>query len=713
MNQMIVTRLAITALLLTGLRTPATARAAADSAVVPGELRVDNTFVNIGVLWTITGDTDRDSAMTVEFRLPGDSTWRPAAPAMRAYPTTVIDGAPLGLNSWGASAMFLQPATVYEIRATLTDPDGGGDTRTFTTTTRAEPKANPNGAQRYVAPGTGSGDGSQANPFRGLQAAADAAQPGDVFNIAAGAYQPFTIAKSGTSSNPIVFRGAGTAVVNGAGATRGVVTLADGVSWVIIEALTIENGAWGVDAQGTTNIVIRGNTIRDVDFGIYNRREDHRERDQVVIGNTIVGRVAWPGAGIPSERGIDLRGSGNVVAYNSVRNFGDCISLQPLFGASYSNDVYGNDASFCVDDGIEIDYNYANTRVWRNRVTNARMGVSVQPIRGGPAYILRNALFNLEDNMIKLNNQPSGVFIFHNTSAKLGNGLSDPGVTWRNVQLRNNIVLGTRYAFEFTTARDEGFRDVDYNAWFTSHADGSAADPDFKWENVRYARLPDLQAIGVETHGMYAAPSHLVNAALPASATTAVAPGSRDLRLTAGAPEIDAGAVLPNVNDPFVSDDKPDIGAFEFGVVAPIYGPDAERVAGEPDWRTSTKSADRATAAVGQTVTYTIALRNTGAPFSETIVLSDTMPAALSLVTTSVSASGGAISVTVDGDAIVWRGVAPVMIRYSAIVNARPADNGTVVNTARFQPGTNRTAIALSAALIVGGRSAYLPLLKR
>ncbi|MFQ6048349.1 MAG: hypothetical protein ACE5K7_03185, partial [Phycisphaerae bacterium] len=39
------------------------------------------------------------------------------------------------------------------------------------------------------------------------------------------------------------------------------------------------------------------------------------------------------------------------------------------------------------------------------------------------------------------------------------------------------------------------------------------------------------------------------------------------------APEIDAGAVLPNINEPFVPDGQPDIGALEFGQPLPEYGP--------------------------------------------------------------------------------------------------------------------------------------------
>lgn len=345
---------------------------------------------------------------------------------------------------------------------------------------------------------------------------------------------------------------------------------------MILERLTIQNGEWGVDAQNTHDIVLRHNTIRNVANGILNRRDGNAEHNQTIRDNSIEGRLAWPGTGIPEEEGIDIRGDGNVVAYNRVRYFSDCISVYPTTGASYGNDAYGNDLSYCVDDALEIDYNQANVRVWRNRMMNSRMGVSVQPIRGGPAYIFRNEFFNLESNPIKMHNDTTGFWVIHNSGAKLGNGQGDDGAMWRNAVFRNNFFLGTRYAFEFTTAADEGFRDFDYNAWGTSRLEGNASDPYFKWDNVRYSRLADLQAIGVEVHGVAAGFTHVANAVLPVSWDVAAIPGSRNLQLMSDAPEINSGEVLSNLNDPFVSDSLPDMGAFEFGHILPGYGPRVE-----------------------------------------------------------------------------------------------------------------------------------------
>ncbi len=177
-----------------------------------------------------------------------------------------------------------------------------------------------------------------------------------------------------------------------------------------------------------------------------------------------------------------------------------------------------------------------------------------------------------------MNNRPSGFIVVHNTGAKHGNGHSDNSPPWRNAIFRNNLFLGTRYAFEFTTVATDGFRDFDYDAWGTTRAIGSPADPYFKWDNVRYDRLPDLQAIGVELNGVEAGFSDLVNAPLPPDWDQPAEPGSRDLRLVAGAPEIDAGETVPNLNDGFTVTGPPDMGAIEFGQPIPHYGPGAHEI---------------------------------------------------------------------------------------------------------------------------------------
>ncbi|VAW09283.1 hypothetical protein MNBD_ACTINO02-206, partial [hydrothermal vent metagenome] len=72
--------------------TATTVQAAPGDPITPGATRVDATFSNLGMTWTVSGDTNLNSTMTMRFRVKGTSTWRDAADAVRAYPTIIVQG---------------------------------------------------------------------------------------------------------------------------------------------------------------------------------------------------------------------------------------------------------------------------------------------------------------------------------------------------------------------------------------------------------------------------------------------------------------------------------------------------------------------------------------------------------------------------------------------------------------------------------------------
>ncbi len=558
----------------------AVAAASAQNAVTPGLVYTESSLVNIGVNWSIAGDDDLDARCSIRFRRTGETSWRPGLDLMRTHTNLYGYANDRPDNRFAGSVFFLEREAAYELELTLIDPDGGSATTTVTASTFTPLSPCTNGPRYWVAPGSGGGSGSSTNPFLGLDAAVRHATPGAIFEVTAGLYAPFTCLASGRPDQPIVFRGAVDplivtnenlwAIVDGADTLRGVCTLGQYdqvISNIMIQGMVLQNGYWGVDAQNARNIVFCRNIVRDVGFGYYNRRNNGWDGCQLLCDNVLIGRTAWPGSGIPSERGIDLRGSGNMVCYNRVSNFGDGISLQPLASQAWGNDIYGNDIFYIVDDLIEIDYNMANTRVWRNRVCNGRMGISVAPIHGGPVYIFRNIFFNLESSAYKMNNQPGGLFIAHNTSLKQGNGTSSPS-GWQNTFLRNNFIYGTRYVMEEYGLIDGSRDDWDYDAL------GTPQTPFAKWDNVRYNTITDLRVdSGIEFNAVEISPDDLLNAPLPAAYTNGVTPGGYDLRLQTNAAAIDAGQPLVNINDPFVFDGQPDCGAYEAGAPLHPYGP--------------------------------------------------------------------------------------------------------------------------------------------
>lgn len=519
------------------------------------------------------------------------------AKTIRANPNATVDGAPLNYNFHAGSAMFLDAGTSYDLRLTLTDPDGGGTQQVITHTTKAEPPVNFSGTIKYVSPGSGGGSGSLANPYLGLQEAANNAQPGTVFLISPGTYAPFSLNIDGTPGNEIVFSGStsDTVIIDGANTTSGIITLGvfnDSIRHIVLENLVIQNGAWAIDAQNSQYILVRNCIMRNVDQGYINRRQNGWEHDQTIENNMISGRTVWPqtNGNIPGEAGIRILGNRNVVRFNTVHNFGDGISTEsPPYKKNFSMDIHNNLVHRIVDDPIEIDGAVSNIRIWRNKVVNGRMGVSVAPVFGGPCYVFRNEFMNLELSTYKMNRSPAGLVIVHNSGAKLDRGTSSSS-GWQNTWFRNNLLASTHYCFEeFAMPAISLHDDWNYDAYSSDLAGGSGTEW-FKWDNVRYTKLPQLfSGTGIEQNGVeFNYHAHLVNIAFPAAWSVPVALNGFNFSLVNGAPLIDAGEVLNNINDPFVTDGKPDCGALEFGQTLPHYGylgpflPTAIQLTGSP-----------------------------------------------------------------------------------------------------------------------------------
>ena len=211
-----------------------------------------------------------------------------------------------------------------------------------------------------------------------------------------------------------------------------------------------------------------------------------------IADNLLEGPLPWPseakGAPVEEDRGIEISGAGQEVCYNRVRNFKDGIDTFPSQVCA-AIDIHHNDVSECLDDGCEMDYSERNTRLFCNRFTDVFQGISVQPVFGGPVYVFRNVVYNIDVEAVKMHNSPSGALFFHNTFVKQGVPLvlltSEPV---RNSVYRNNLFIGTggNYAYECNPPMIDC--DFDY--------DGFGGGPwklFLKWNNVRYATAQEAR----------------------------------------------------------------------------------------------------------------------------------------------------------------------------------------------------------------------------
>ncbi len=180
------------------------------TAVRLARLTVFGTIHAGGIVAEIDGDANRNSVAALEWRAEG-GTFRSAHPLVR------IDDA-----HFAGSLFWLSPASSYDVRVVLTDPDGVDGATSATATLRTEPDAWPEATLGglHVSPsGRDANSGaSAAEALRTIQRAADLARPGDVVLIHPGIYrETIRVRKSGTAIQPVVFRGAAPgAVIDGA-----------------------------------------------------------------------------------------------------------------------------------------------------------------------------------------------------------------------------------------------------------------------------------------------------------------------------------------------------------------------------------------------------------------------------------------------------------------------------------------------------------------
>jgi hypothetical protein len=540
----------------------------------------------LAVRWPVYGDKNENATIAVAFRPAGTSAWLPALPLFRTHNESLSpeNRVPSG-HLFAGSIVDLAPDSAYEIKLTLHDPDGGAAQRIMGMRTAAPLREPAPLRQLHVVPleagGAPGGRGTADDPFRGLGAAAAAAQPGDLVMLRPGIYveAPIVFAHSGTPEHPIVIRGTadGSVVLDGAG-TAALIDLRRR-EHIRLDRLTLRNAGILVQADGASHIAATRSRFLVQRLGFVAHGATYSESVGFRISdNVFVGTTRWPRAhGIEEVYAVNVPGAEHVVSYNLIQNVGDGVHNGDE-GRMSASDIHNNDIDVCTDDGIEIDYSDTNMRVFRNRITNCFAGISAQPVHGGPAYLFRNLFLNLQYSPFKLHNDTAGVLLFHNTSVTSGYPFSiSPGnETVSDVVSRNNLFVGRRAPALRSTGRmircdfDNDGYDWPGNTFALWNGDRFLSASAASASGLLYAKRG---AWIMGPRRTFAGP-----VAAPPGYEQRLEPSSNDPRLARGSAALDRGVPLPNFNDRFTGS-APDLGCCELGEELPHFGPRAEELA--------------------------------------------------------------------------------------------------------------------------------------
>ncbi len=595
------------------------------------------TLVCAGFEWSIAGDKNRNALVMVSYRKKGDPDWKTAMPLLRIGGERVYGHEQrweyIVPDKFAGSIFNLQPATLYECRFHLSDPDGieGETEHLVTVQTRPEPQPYPHGQVYHVYPPGHTGP-KESPAFTGLNEAyygigntgdwwnvPDArVKAGDIILVHAGLYKAdrlryadvlaldfhgaYVFTQKGTAERPITIKAAGDGevVFDGDGAYRLFDVMA--ADYHYFEGLTIRNTDIAFYAglkkvMGCSGLTVKNCRIQDVGIGVVSYSAD--SRDFYIADNIMTGRhdpdtlVGWYGlekpAPLTSYYAIKVYGQGHVVCHNSISFFHDgvCIDTHGLPEEGkhcVSIDIYRNDIFNMSDDFIEADGGVHNIRVFENRGLNSyHSALSAQPVFGGPVYFIRNICYHIPGTALKYTVRPAGIYTLHNTF------IAEAAITnFSNGHFINNLFIGpddTRPSVQATNFTR--YTTLDYNVYRKK----PAGQGRYRWrspmhDSLNQADEKDLSMrtfntleefrnqTGMERHGMETDPDIFVHVPLPDPKQRGkIYPlAGYDFRLKPGAEVIDKACVLPNINDGYTGR-APDPGALEHGQPGPKYGP--------------------------------------------------------------------------------------------------------------------------------------------
>ena len=559
--------------------------AAAQTGSSLANFGASSTFNSISVRAVFAGDSNANNSATVKFRPAGSSTWLDAYRPVADRRATISGQANPYVNQFRGSIVGLSAGTTYEVQVTIADPDGVSGTSTLSGSVSTLSESVPlSGTTWYVDDVATNGSGSSTSPFNSIPSALAAASPGDRIVVRPGAYPPFTVSRSGHAGGWIAITGENrdSTIITG-GARNNVTIDADYVQVTNLRFKQSQNNS--VEIGANHHHVWLGNLYHeDVsaqrsynDAGVLINGGSHHV---YVLDNTILapGLTAaaaanprWdsPGAGIHVGGAMSPEGTFVFNGNTIVGGFRDCIGNSgESFGSSTrdNTDISNNVISGCKDDGIQMEGDDINLRIWGNDITanNGYSAIAMASSFVGPVYVYRNLIRITWTGAAGSAFKIAGAidtFYFHNTILTSGSAHDGFARGGTGQVLKNNIIIAQ--ANPLYCMGSAGGSQYDYNLYFRPN--GGNIVSYWNCGATDFATIAAFTgATGNEAHGISADPL-LADSAM---------------RLSSSSPAVNRGTILPNFNDaqsawPF-GGTAPDIGAHEIGAPAssaPSSGP--------------------------------------------------------------------------------------------------------------------------------------------
>ena len=555
--------------------------------VVPKRIIIDPpTYHCLSFRWLIEGDDNENASVSVYYKRTGRQyqDWKEALPLLRIA-NDLVDrdyNEFLTGNLFAGSILNLTPGAKYDVYFVMSDPDGGYAEKVVEAQTKSYPR--PFETKNIINVYPKDYEKEKNKPYyNNLNDALIASAPGTIINIHEGRYKgTYQFEKEGSPYMPIVIRGSNREdVIFDGEDTEGKIFDIQDKSYIHFENLTITNGNIGIKANYCKGLKVQNCKIDNINYGII---AYGATSDWFIYNNYIEGKVeSWYPRKQVQEKystctGITVEGKEIVVCFNTIKNFWDCLTINNLSQPdnwksprNVSIDFYNNDLSNAGDDALEVDFSYHNVRAWHNRIVNAHVGISAQPIYGGPVYIFRNVVYNVTRTALKLHNWPSGILVYNNTFVSAGRVFWSDAI-WQNTTIKNNLLLGNDN-YTLVSGTPDPRSEMDYNGYYNK----PDKKPFIKWTRNNYKTSAEYDNLykftndtGLERHGVYVKYDDFVDLTPPQKGHT-YDPRQINFKITASSNAVNSGLKIPTITKK-VKDGRADLGFWELENKLPIFG---------------------------------------------------------------------------------------------------------------------------------------------